>query len=192
MYTTCSLFSLYYYTNYTFCKITTPFYFSSILKIFLLAVTGTRRSRNSSIENFVELKGKATHITGEAVVPWIGWLRGWLLLMMDTAHPSSWVWIVDVFRHHADPMGQSTASGGGWARASGTGAGCTSTTASTSTSAASSAPATFLAALRPRERGFLQGRKATRLIGDRSIQRIKRSSSCKPGRDFLLLVAWLV
>ena len=116
-----------------------------------------------------------THITGKAVVPRIRWLRGWLLLMMDTAHPSGWVWIVDVFRHHADPMGQSTASGGGWARASGTGASRTSATATAASSAASSATAALLAALGPRERGFLRGRKATGLIGDRSIRRIKRS-----------------
>ena len=95
--------------------------------------------------------------------------------MMDTAHPSGWVWIVDVFRHHADPMGQSTASGGGWARASGTGASRTSATASAASSAASTATAALLAALGPRERGFLQGGKATGLIGDRSIRRIKRS-----------------
>lgn len=96
--------------------------------------------------------------------------------MMDAAHPGGRVWIVDVFRHHADPMGQSTASGGGWARASGSGASRTSATAASTSASASATPAALLAALGPRERGFLRDRKATGLIGDRSIREIKRST----------------
>lgn len=127
--------------------------------------------QNTERNKYEGLSLESTHITGKTVVPRVRWLRRRLLLMMNTPNPSSGMGVVDVFRHHADPVGQATATGGRWARGAGARTSCPTAT-SAATASASAAPTSLFAALGPRERGFLQQKQRNCVSSIRKLHRV--------------------